>query len=61
MAEAKTVKIDSIKIDGNTARMIFTVTVDGVLEYNVWDLVKVDGKWLMKKTRSSKSAAIIDR
>lgn len=61
MAEAKTVKIDSIKIDGNSARMVFTVTVDGVLEYNVWDLVKVDGKWLLKKTRSSKSAAIIDR
>jgi hypothetical protein len=34
MAEARSVKIDSIKIDGNTARMVFTVTVDGVLEYN---------------------------
>jgi hypothetical protein len=61
MAEARSVKIDSIKIDGNTARMVFTVTVDGVLEYNVWDLVKVDGRCLLKKTRSSKSSAIIDR
>jgi hypothetical protein len=61
MAEARSVKIDSIKIDGNTARMVFTVTVDGVLEYNVWDLVKVDGRWLLKKTRSSKSSAIIER
>ena len=54
--EQQTLKINSLKINGQNAKLAFTVMVDEKCEYNYWDLTKVDGKWLIKKSRSTSKA-----
>ena len=58
--ERDSVKIISVKIDGTNARAIFTVQTEGKTEYNIWDMVKVDGRWLLKKAKSTTDPAAVN-
>ena len=58
--ERDSVKIVSVKVNGGNARAIFTVQTEGKTEYNIWDMVKVDGRWLLKKAVSTFDPAAVN-
>ncbi len=58
--ERDSVKIVSVKVNGGNARMIFTVQAEEKTEYNIWDMVKVDGRWLLKKAKSTTDPAAVN-